>query len=62
MPIVTIKLFSGRSKEVKKKIAKEITNILAQELNIPKEAVIIIFEDIERSNFAQAGELAEESS
>lgn len=62
MPIVTIKLFSGRSRETKKKIAEEITNILAQELNIPKEAVIIVFEDIERSNFAQAGVLADESS
>ncbi len=62
MPIVTIKLFSGRSRETKKKIAEEITKILEKELRIPKEAVIVIFEDIERSDFAQGGVLSDESS
>ncbi len=62
MPIVKISLFSGRSKEIKRKIAKEITEILVKNLQIPEEAVIIIFEDIERENFAQGGKLAEESS
>ncbi len=62
MPIVKISLFSGRSKEVKKKIAKEVTEVLVKHLQIPPEAVIVIFEDIEKHNFAQAGALAEESS
>ncbi|BAU24029.1 4-oxalocrotonate tautomerase [Caldimicrobium thiodismutans] len=62
MPIVKIELFSGRSIEIKKKIAQEITDILVKNLNIPSEAVIIIFDDIEKHNFAQAGRLAEESS
>uniref|UniRef100_A0A832LV32 4-oxalocrotonate tautomerase n=1 Tax=Caldimicrobium thiodismutans TaxID=1653476 RepID=A0A832LV32_9BACT len=62
MPIVTIKLFSGRSKEVKKKIAQEITDSLVKNLQIPPEAVIIIFEDVEKHDFAQGGVIAEESS
>lgn len=62
MPIVKIELFSGRNIEIKKKIAQEITDVLVKNLNIPSEAVIIIFDDIEKHNFAQAGRLAEESS
>ncbi|MEZ0343396.1 MAG: 2-hydroxymuconate tautomerase [Caldimicrobium sp.] len=62
MPIVKISLFSGRSREIKKKIAEEITQILVKNLQIPEEAVIIIFEDLEKHNFAQAGKLADESS
>lgn len=62
MPIVKITLFSGRSKEIKMKIAKEITECMVKNLQIPPEAVIIIFEDIEKHNFVQAGVSAEESS
>ncbi len=62
MPIVEIKLFSGRSREVKKKIAEEITEVLVKNLKIPSSAVIIVFEDIEKHNFAQEGKLADESS
>ncbi len=61
MPIVRIELFSGRGKEIKKRIAEEITEVLVKNLDIPPEAVIIIFDDIERHNFAQAGRLSEES-
>jgi 4-oxalocrotonate tautomerase len=62
MPIVRIELFSGRGKEIKKKIAQEITEVLVKNLSIPPEAVIIIFDDLEKYNFAQAGRLAEENS
>ena len=62
MPVVEVKLFEGRSTEVKKKIAREITEILVKNLQIPEEAVIIIFEDVKRENFAQAGRLAVEET
>ncbi len=62
MPVVEVKLFEGRSTEVKKKIAREITEILVKNLQIPEEAVIIIFEDVKKENFAQAGRLAVEET
>ncbi len=62
MPIVKISLFSGRSREIKKKIAEEVTQVLVKNLQIPEEAVVIIFEDLEKHNFAQAGKLADEGS
>ncbi|MCS7199942.1 MAG: tautomerase family protein [Caldimicrobium sp.] len=62
MPIVKIGLFAGRDRETKKKIAQEITACLVKNLQIPPNAVIIIFEDIEKYNFAQGGQTAEESS
>jgi len=62
MPIVKISLFAGRPKELKKKIAKEITEVLVKNLQIPEEAVIIIFEDVEKHNFAQGGSTFDENS
>jgi len=57
MPIVKIGLFAGRLKELKKKIAKEITEVLVKNLQIPEEEAIIIFEDIEKHTFAQRDQL-----
>jgi len=62
MPIVEIKLFEGRSVEIKKKIAKEVTEVLVKHLQIPEDAVIVIFEDVKKENFAQAGKLAVEET
>ncbi len=62
MPVVEIKLFEGRSAEIKKRIAEEVTEVLVKLLQIPEDAVIIIFEDIKRENFAQAGRLAVEET
>ncbi len=62
MPVVEIKLFEGRSVEIKRRIAKEVTEILVKHLQIPEDAVIIIFEDIKKENFAQAGRLAVEET
>ncbi len=62
MPIVEVKLFEGRSREIKRKIAQEITEVLVKNLNIPAEAVIILFTDLKKENFSQAGILADETS
>ncbi|MFN3407190.1 MAG: tautomerase family protein [Caldimicrobium sp.] len=62
MPIVKISLFSGRDKELKKKIAEEITDVLVQNLKISPEAVIILFEDIEKHNFYQGRKSGEDLS
>ncbi|MFN3505445.1 MAG: tautomerase family protein [Caldimicrobium sp.] len=62
MPVVKISLFTGRDKEIKKKIAQDITEILVKNLNISPEAVIILFEDLEKHNFYQAGKSGEDLS
>jgi len=60
MPFINIKMYEGRSKEQKKEIAKGITNVINKTINIPKEYIWIVFEDIPRSEMAIAGKFGDE--
>lgn len=59
MPIITVKLLEGRTKEQKAKAAKRIATAAAEELNCPIERVIVMFEDMKKVDYAPQGELAE---
>ena len=57
MPVVTIQLLSGRSKDQKTKIAKAVTEALVDIAGARPEGVQVIFADIERADWANAGVL-----
>ena len=59
MPVVQVTVWSGISKEAKKKIAEGMTKVL-MELGIPKEAVTVIFYEIPKANWATGGDLHSE--
>ncbi len=48
MPHIDIKLFPGRSDEMKKAAAEKIVEAAAAELNAPKDAFSVAFTDIEK--------------
>jgi 4-oxalocrotonate tautomerase len=58
MPIVTIELIEGRTVEQKRKMAKKITDVIKEDAKVKEESVVIIFHDMKKENFAQAGKLA----
>jgi 4-oxalocrotonate tautomerase len=60
MPIVRVEMFSGRTHEQKAEMAQAITDSVANIAQIPPEAVIVIFTDVPREHWAQAGKLASE--
>jgi 4-oxalocrotonate tautomerase len=60
MPYVKIELFSGRTKEQKAEIAKEITETLQRHAGARPEATSVVFQDVERDNWANAGTLMSE--
>lgn len=59
MPIIIIKMWSGRPYEQKKELAAAITADMARILEKPAESIQVIFEETDRTNWAIAGQLSE---
>ena len=58
MPIVRVEMWSGRTHEQKQKLAKAITDAMVEIGKTTPEATLIVFEDVDKSNWAQSGILA----
>ena len=58
MPIIQVNLLQGRSTEVKRKYAAELTKLTCDCLDVAPESVRIIFSEMAREDFAIAGILA----
>lgn len=57
MPIVRVEMWPGRTAEVKKKVAQEITQVLTNNIGCPEHAVTVVFDDREKQNWATGGKL-----
>lgn len=57
MPLVTIKLFDGRTIEEKRGIVKDVTAAIVKNIGCPASVVHIDIVDMKRENFAQGGKL-----
>ncbi len=56
MPIVRIEIWSGRNQEMKRDLARAITDVMVAAVGCPKEAVTILFEEIPKENWVIGGE------
>ena len=58
MPVVIVKLAAGRSKEVKEKLAKDISAAVVTDLGLPNaDHVWVLLEDLSRDDIMIGGEL-----
>jgi len=60
MPIIRVEMWTGRTLAQKRELARVITDALVNIAHTTAEATIVVFEDIPRENWAQAGKLASE--
>ena len=60
MPIVNISLYSGRTTEQKSKIAKAVTKAISESAGVNDSDTIVLFHDIEKTNWANAGNIVSE--
>jgi 4-oxalocrotonate tautomerase len=60
MPIVRIEMWTGRTVAQKKELARVITDAVVNIAHTTPEATIIVFEDVAKEDWAQAGLLASE--
>ncbi len=57
MPLIRISLWTGRTHEQKAELAKALTEVMVRVAKTPAEATTIIFEDIDKENWASGGTL-----
>jgi 4-oxalocrotonate tautomerase len=60
MPVVTIKMFEGRTREQKDEIAKQVTETLKTVAGAAEDHCWVVFEDAKKSDWAIAGKLQDE--
>jgi 4-oxalocrotonate tautomerase len=59
MPVVQVFVWSGITKENKKKMVEGMTKVL-EEVGIPRDAVTIIIYEVPKSDWASGGQLHSE--
>jgi 4-oxalocrotonate tautomerase len=57
MPTITVKMFEGRSDEIKREYARALTEVTTQVLGCDVNSVDILFEDWKKSDWATGGVL-----
>ena len=60
MPIVRVEMWTGRTQAQKRELVRVITDAMVNIANTTAEATIVVFEDIDKENWAQSGKLASE--
>ncbi len=58
MPIVRVEMWPGRTHEQKAELARAITDAVVNIAKTTAEDTIVVFTDVERSDWAKAGALA----
>ncbi len=62
MPIVRIEMWPGRTHAQKAELARVITDAVVTIGHTTPEATLVIFEDVDKENWAQGGVLASDQS
>ncbi len=57
MPHVQITMLQGRSAEQKRRVAKRVTEVLQEELNVSADKLTIVFVEVPRDSYARNGTL-----
>ena len=52
MPHVTIKMWTGRSDEIKTRLAEKVANTIAEDLGCKKSDVTVAVEDVNKEDWA----------
>ncbi|MGG3562908.1 tautomerase family protein [Neobacillus rhizosphaerae] len=55
MPIVELKIVEGREAKVKKKLVKDITDVIAENLSVPHDKIRILLYEIPAENWIVGG-------
>jgi 4-oxalocrotonate tautomerase len=61
MPVIHVEMWPGRTRAQKKELAKAITDAMVSIAKTTPEATIVIFSDVPKESWAQAGVLASDT-
>lgn len=57
MPLIIVKMLEGRSVEQKRRLVRELTDVVVKFTGTTEDQVDVIMEDYPRENWAKAGTL-----
>ena len=60
MPVVNVAMYAGRTDQQKSDLAKAITKAISETAGFPDSATTIIFQDVEKTEWAVGGVMASE--
>lgn len=60
MPFVNIKMYKGRSKEEKRRLAQRVTEAVSQTIGVAEDKIWVVIEDISPSSWAVGGKMGDE--
>ena len=60
MPVITVRLWTGRTREQKAELARRITDAMVEVAGCERATVRVIFEDYDKGDWAVGGRLADE--
>jgi 4-oxalocrotonate tautomerase len=60
MPIVRVEMWPGRTQAQKRELARAITEAVCNIAHTTPEATFVVFTDVSKDDWAQAGKLASE--
>ena len=60
MPVIEVKMWTGRTLAQKRELAKALTDAMVKIANTTPDATIVVFDEVPKENWAQAGVLASE--
>ncbi|AKI02015.1 uncharacterized protein, 4-oxalocrotonate tautomerase [Hoeflea sp. IMCC20628] len=62
MPIIRVEMLAGRSIEQKRAFAQSVTNTASEILGCSREAVAVVFDEVEPTDWANGGRLQSDIS
>ena len=57
MPVITVKMLEGRSKEKKRELVEAITNVMVEVCQVEPDGTTVVLEEYSRDNWARSGVL-----
>ena len=58
MPIVQVMLWEGRDLDQKRQMAEKLTDCMVDIAKVPRDSVVVTFQDFKKSDWAEGGLLA----
>ncbi|OGX79432.1 4-oxalocrotonate tautomerase [Exiguobacterium sp. SH31] len=55
MPYVTVKMLPGRTVDQKRALIEKVTDAVSETTNAPKENITVFIEEMDATNYGQAG-------
>jgi 4-oxalocrotonate tautomerase len=57
MPLIQVTMLEGRSADQKRKLAKRITDAMAEEAGAKRDAIVVVFHEVSKESYASGGVL-----